>query len=62
MPELFNEDTLRAEIVKVWGEHGAHVDVFDHILKEARKTVKIRELVRAENFEALIEDVEEIVG
>ena len=28
----FNEDSLRADIVKVWGEHGAHIDVFDHML------------------------------
>lgn len=26
---VFDEDRLRAEIVSVWGEHGAHVEVFD---------------------------------
>lgn len=31
--DLFNEDTLRAAIVDRWGEHGAHADVFDHMLK-----------------------------
>ena len=34
---MFNEDSLRAEVVKVWGEHGAHIDVLDHIIKLARK-------------------------
>lgn len=33
----FNEDSLRAAIVSVWGEHGAHADVFDHIVNEARR-------------------------
>jgi len=35
---LFDEQTLRAEIVRVWGEHGAHVDVFDHIVRAALAT------------------------
>ena len=34
--DTWNEDDLRAAIVSVWGEHGAHVDVFDHILRLAR--------------------------
>lgn len=33
----WNEDNLRADIVSVWGEHGAHVDVFDHMLKRLRE-------------------------
>jgi len=32
-PSVFDEQTLRAEIVRVWGEFGAHVDVFDHMLR-----------------------------
>lgn len=32
----FNEMTLRAEIAKVWGEHGAHMDVYDELLRRAR--------------------------
>jgi hypothetical protein len=32
MSNLFNEASLRAAIVSVWGEHGAHIDVFDHML------------------------------
>lgn len=30
---VFNEDTLREEIVKVWGNGGAHIDVYDTLLK-----------------------------
>jgi hypothetical protein len=31
--EIFNEHTLRTEIAKTWGEYGAHVDVYDTLLK-----------------------------
>lgn len=31
----FNERTLRGAIVAVWGAHGAHVDVYDALLKKA---------------------------
>ena len=32
MSDLFNETSLRADIVQAWGAHGAHVEVFDHML------------------------------
>jgi hypothetical protein len=32
----FNEDSLRADIVATWGPAGAHVDVFDHLVRLAR--------------------------
>jgi len=35
---LFDEQTLRADIIKVWGEHGAHIDVFDYMLRAALAT------------------------
>lgn len=35
--KMFNEDTLRAEIVKTWGEYGAHAEVYDHLLKLSRR-------------------------
>ncbi len=35
--EIFNEVTLREEIVRMWGEYGAFVDVFDHMLGEIEK-------------------------
>lgn len=33
--EIFNEQKLRAEIAKTWGEHGAHIEVYDMLLKKA---------------------------
>lgn len=33
--DSFDEVRLRADIVRVWGEHGAHVDVFDHMARLA---------------------------
>ena len=32
--QTFNEDSLRADIIDRWGEHGAHADVYDRILNE----------------------------
>lgn len=34
--EIFNEESLRKEIVSVWGEYGAHTEVFDMVLKKVR--------------------------
>lgn len=36
VPVVFNEDSLRAAVVGVWGEAGAHVDVLDRIIGLAR--------------------------
>lgn len=33
-PKLFNEEALRREIVGVWGEYGAHAEVFDTLLRD----------------------------
>lgn len=33
--ETFNEQALRDEIVRVWGPAGAHIDVYDMLLKKA---------------------------
>lgn len=32
--KVFDEHRLRQDIVATWGEHGAHIDVFDHMLKQ----------------------------
>ena len=29
----FDEQSLRRDIAETWGEHGAHVDVFDALVK-----------------------------
>lgn len=34
MEKVFNEQTLREEIANTWGEHGAHMAVYDRLLKE----------------------------
>jgi hypothetical protein len=34
---VFDEQTLRAEIVRIWGAYGAHADLFDTILKDRRQ-------------------------
>lgn len=33
---IFNEQKLREEIIKIWGEHGAHCEVFDDLVKKNR--------------------------
>jgi hypothetical protein len=35
--DLFNEDALRENVAKVWGEHGAHVEVLDELIRRARR-------------------------
>lgn len=32
----FDENTLREEIHKVWGAHGAHAQVYEMLIKRAR--------------------------
>lgn len=38
MGKIFNEDFLREEIAGHWGEHGAHIEVYDELLKRSRQT------------------------
>jgi hypothetical protein len=35
---FFNEESLRAAVHGMWGEHGAHADVLDHLIARARRT------------------------
>jgi hypothetical protein len=32
----FNEMSLRADVIKMWGEAGAHVAVLDHLISAAK--------------------------
>ena len=42
MPDgTFDENDLRAAIVATWGEHGAHIEVFDHMDKLAQKYLQL---------------------
>ena len=51
--EIFNEETLAKEIAKIWGEHGAHADLFRTILNSLK--VKDKELERLERIKDLLE-------
>lgn len=44
MVDLFNENSLRADISKTWGEHGAHIDVFDMMLKKMKEVPALIEI------------------
>ena len=44
MAVMFNEDSLRSDIVDKWGPAGAHVDVFDELL---RRYNELRALITA---------------
>jgi hypothetical protein len=37
MTEIFNEDSLFQEITKIWGEYGAHAEVYQMLLKDRRE-------------------------
>lgn len=37
MSGVFDEHTLRADIAARWGEHGAHIDVFDYMVREIER-------------------------
>ena len=72
MAEVFNEDSLRAAVVGVWGAYGAHVDVLDHLIKEAKKASNYREALmtvnrygdglRASNWSGLADAVTEALN
>lgn len=41
----FNEETLREEIARKWGEHGAHMEVFDYLLRRSKKLEEIEKFL-----------------
>jgi hypothetical protein len=49
-PKPFDEQSVRCEIVKVWGEHGAHTEVYDMLLNERddlkRLIKQVKELLK----------------
>jgi hypothetical protein len=60
--EGFNEHTLRADIVSVWGEYGAHVDVFDFMVAEivnlrARVGQLEKALTRVDNWMTIVDPI-----
>ena len=48
---IFDERKLRDEIVKVWGEHGAHCEVYDELLGRPAAS-EVRGLERAAGIAA----------
>ena len=49
--EVFNEQTLRSEIAKIWGEYGAHIDVYNELLKRAAPAAQGLEEAAKEYFD-----------
>ncbi|MDQ5930650.1 MAG: hypothetical protein QG594_2438 [Bacteroidota bacterium] len=45
--EIFNEQKLRAEIAKTWGEHGAHIEVYDMLLKKANVVLPQADVIKS---------------
>lgn len=45
---MFDEQRLRQDIAATWGEHGAHIDVFDFMLREIEQLREV--LVFADGF------------
>ena len=37
----FDEESLREAILSVWGEYGAHMDIYDSLLRRLRECAKI---------------------
>lgn len=40
-PKIFNEESLRNDIIKTWGKAGAHIEVYDMLLKRAKSEVYV---------------------
>lgn len=40
---MFDIEKLRADIVSVWGEYGAHVELFDMLVREVNELKKREE-------------------
>jgi hypothetical protein len=50
---VFNEETLRAEIARVWGEHGAHMEVYDMLCRDLVKTKEYLRTVQQQTDDAI---------
>jgi hypothetical protein len=60
--KIFDEDALRREIVRVWGEHGAHMEVFNRLMHSSQlyKSVKkdAKEFLKSKGVIAILEETE----
>lgn len=57
---LFNEESLRRAVVGVWGTAGAHVDVLDVLMMQAKQARHLEaDLIRAERAVVLLRNLVE---
>lgn len=54
---MFDENKLREEIIKIWGEHGAHCEVFDMLIQRIKTSY-----TREEVYQVAKRSVEVFVG
>lgn len=68
---IFNEQTLKAEIAKTWGEHGAHMEVYNRLLgnREVKEVTaeeilksKLRHVVTMTDFNKILEAMQEFAN
>lgn len=52
----FDEHSLRADIARTWGEYGAHIDVFDTMLKRLNELEEIHKGTTLVKTEATIDE------
>ena len=62
----FDEHSLRRDIAETWGEHGAHVDVFDALVKSRaavidQKAALIEEIDRLRQLITTWADAEDLL-
>ena len=62
----FDEQSLRRDIAETWGEHGAHIDVFDALVKSRaavidQKVALIEEIDRLRQLITTWADAEDLL-
>lgn len=55
---IFDEKSLRVDIAKTWGEHGAHIDIYDRLLKQLSD---LKEPIKQEGMPTDEEIIENII-
>ena len=50
--KIFNEDSLRAAIVTVWGEHGVHAEIFD-MMRQHIKNLEAAQKLNEKAFDTM---------
>lgn len=55
MSKIFDKQTLLDEIIKTWGEHGAHAEVYKQLIAECQHTQSLQEGEAVEVLSWLLE-------